>query len=86
MALLATSRFPSPLEPLADSLIKHFGPQILRAILLSAGSEGPRSVIPNLAELLASFVQRVKGEEMGNWLNVILGEVSLRKVVTNKSC
>jgi hypothetical protein len=56
--------------------LKHFGPQILRALLLSAGSEGPRSVIPNLAELLASLVVRVPGEEMASWLNAILAEVS----------
>ena len=74
VALLAGTRFPSPLEPQADTLLKHFGPQILRAILLSAGSEGPRSVIPNLAELLAHFVQRIPGEEMANWLEGILAE------------
>jgi hypothetical protein len=56
--------------------LKHFGPQILRALLLSAGSEGPRSVIPNLAELLASLVVRAPGEEMASWLNAILAEVS----------
>ncbi|RSH89503.1 hypothetical protein EHS25_002053 [Saitozyma podzolica] len=74
VALLATTRFPSPLEPIADTLLKHFGPQILRALLLSAGSEGPRSVIPNLAELLASLVVRVPGEDMASWLNAILAE------------
>ncbi|ORY23548.1 armadillo-type protein [Naematelia encephala] len=74
IALLASTRFPSPLEHGADALLGHFGPQILRAILLSAGSEGPRSVIPNLAELLASFVKRVPGEEMASWLTAILSE------------
>jgi len=74
VALLAGTRFPSPLEPLFDTLLKHFGKQLLRATILSAGSEGPRSVIPNLAELLASFVQRVPGEEMMRWMAEVLGE------------
>lgn len=74
VSLLAGTKFPSPLEPLADTLLKHFGPQLLRAIILSAGSEGPRSVIPNLAELLAGFVSRVPGLEMGQWMDVILAE------------
>lgn len=72
--MLAGTRFPSPLEPLADTLLKHFGKQLLRAVILSAGSEGPRSVIPNLAELLASFVQRVPGEEMMRWMGEVLAE------------
>jgi hypothetical protein len=74
VALLSNTRYPSPLEPAVETLLKHFGPQLLRAILLSAGSEGPRSVIPNLAELLASFVTRVNGVQMGEWLNGILAE------------
>lgn len=74
VALFANTRFPSPLEPIADTLIKHFGPQLLRALLLSAGSDGPRSAIPNLAELLASLVVRVPGPDMAGWLQVILGE------------
>ena len=74
VAILANTRYPSPLEPAVEALLKYFGPQILRAILLSAGSEGPRSVIPNLAELLATFVTRVNGIEMGEWLGVILAE------------
>jgi hypothetical protein len=74
VALLSNTRYPSPLEPAVETLLKHFGPQLLRAILLSAGSEGPRSVIPNLAELLATFVTRVNGIEMGEWLNRILAE------------
>jgi len=74
VALLSGTRFPSPLEPLADTLLKHFGRQLLRAVLLSAGSEGPRSVIPNLAELLASFVQRIPGEEMMRWMAEVLAE------------
>jgi hypothetical protein len=52
--------------------VRHFGPDILRALLLSAGSEGPRSVIPNLAELLASLATRVKGPDMNAWLDGIL--------------
>ena len=52
-----------------------YGGPVLRAVLLSAGSEGPRSVIPNLAELLASLVGRVKGEIMAGWLQAILSEV-----------
>lgn len=71
---MAGTRFPSPLEPLADTVLKHFGPQLLRAVLLSAGSEGPRSVIPNLAELLAHFVQRIPGEEMMAWMDAVLAE------------
>lgn len=51
-----------------------YGARILRALLLSAGSEGPRSVIPNLAELLASLVTRVPGPEMSAWLDGILAE------------
>lgn len=74
MAILSNTRYPSPLEPAVEVLLKYFGPQILRAILLSAGSEGPRSVIPNLAELLATFVTRVNGIQMGEWLGVILAE------------
>lgn len=74
IALFTNTRYPSPLEPIADSLIKHFGPRILRALLLSAGAEGPRSVIPNLAELLASLVTRVPGLEMAQWLKEILAE------------
>ena len=74
IAFLATTRYPSPLEPLADTALKHFGPAILRAILLSAGSEAPRSVIPNLAELLASFVQRIPGQEVMQWMTTILAE------------
>jgi len=72
--LLSTTRYPSPLEPAIETLLNHFGYQILRAILLSAGSEGPRSVIPNLAELLATFTTRVNGVQMGEWLTGILGE------------
>ena len=74
VSLLATTRYPSPLEQMTDDLLAHFGPQVLRAILLSAGNEGPRSVIPNLAELLASFVQRVPGVQVGQWLEMILWE------------
>lgn len=72
IALFANTRYPSPLEPIADTLVRHFGPEILRALLLSAGSEGPRSVIPNLAELLASLATRVKGPDMNTWLDGIL--------------
>ena len=72
--MLVGTRFLSPLEPNADTLLKHYGPQLLRAIILSAGSEGPRSVIPNLAELLASFVQRIPGEEMMSWMDGVLAE------------
>ena len=71
---MAITKYPSPLEESTSSLLHHFGPQILRAILLSAGAEGPRSVIPNLAELLAAFVQRVPGIEVGQWMNQILAE------------
>lgn len=74
MALLSNTRYPSPLEPAIETLLNHFGYQILRAILLSAGSEGPRSVIPNLAELLATFTTRVNGVQMGEWLTAILAE------------
>jgi len=74
VALLSTTRYPSSLEPAIETLLNHFGYQILRAILLSAGSEGPRSVIPNLAELLATFTTRVNGVQMGEWLTGILGE------------
>jgi len=74
VALLANTRYPSPLEPAVEALLNHFGYQLLRAILLSAGSEGPRSVIPNLAELLATFVTRVNGVQMGEWLSAILAE------------
>jgi hypothetical protein len=74
VTFLAGTRFPSPLEPQADTLIKHYGPQLLRAIILSAGSEGPRSVIPNLAELLAGFVTRVPGPEMAAWMDAVLAE------------
>jgi hypothetical protein len=74
VALLSNTRYPSPLEPAVEVLLNHFGYQILRAILLSAGSEGPRSVIPNLAELLAVFTTRVNGIQMGEWLTGILGE------------
>lgn len=76
VALLAGTRYPSPLEPAVATLLQHFGPDILRAILLSAGSEGPRSVIPNLAELLATFVTRVNGVELGQWLGGILAEAA----------
>ena len=31
-------------------------------------------MIPNLAELLATFVTRVNGIQMGEWLSVILAE------------
>ncbi|KAK4687604.1 importin-13, partial [Tremellales sp. Uapishka_1] len=74
VALLATTRYPSPLESVADPLFIHFGPQMLRAILLSAGSEGPRSVIPNLAELLASFVQRISANDLTRWFDAIFSE------------
>lgn len=74
IALFANTRYPSPLESATESLINVFGPRILRALLLSAGSEGPRSVIPNLAELLASLVTRVSGPDMSSWLDAILGE------------
>jgi hypothetical protein len=74
VSLLNTTRFPSPLESQANSVLQHFGPQILRAILLSAGSDGPRSVIPNLAELLASFVQRVGVQEIAGWMQAVLAE------------
>lgn len=74
VALLSNTKYPSPLEPLSEDLFRHFGAQILRSLLLSAGSEGPRSVIPNLAELLACLVQRIPGEAMASWLNAILVE------------
>jgi hypothetical protein len=74
VALLANTRFPSPLEQPVEVLVQHFGYQLLRSIILSAGSEGPRSVIPNLAELLATFVTRVNGVQMGEWLTGVLGE------------
>lgn len=74
IALFANTRFPSPLEEPTDRLIAAMGPQLVRALLLSAGSEGPRSVIPNLAELLASLVTRVAGENMAVWLDAILSE------------
>ncbi|WWD06250.1 hypothetical protein V865_004336 [Kwoniella europaea PYCC6329] len=74
VALLANTRYPSPLEPLSDPLFAHFGPSILRALLLCAGSEGPRSVIPNMAELLAALVGRIKGEDMSRWLDQILSQ------------
>nr|XP_019048282.1 hypothetical protein I302_02051 [Kwoniella bestiolae CBS 10118]OCF27212.1 hypothetical protein I302_02051 [Kwoniella bestiolae CBS 10118] len=74
VALLANTRYPSPLEPLSDPLFAHFGPSILRALLLCAGSEGPRSVIPNMAELLAALVGRIKGEEMSSWLDQVLSQ------------
>ncbi|KAL1406931.1 hypothetical protein Q8F55_006343 [Vanrija albida] len=73
-ALLNHTRYPSPLESAVEPLISHFGPQILRALLLSAGSEGPRSVIPNLADLLTALVTRVPGPEMSNWLDGVLAE------------
>jgi hypothetical protein len=72
ISLLANTRYPSPLEPIIDALLSHFGPQLLHSLLLSAGSEGPRSVIPNLAELLASLVVRIPGADMAAWLQTIL--------------
>ncbi|WVQ82597.1 hypothetical protein IAT38_004727 [Cryptococcus sp. DSM 104549] len=72
IAFLSKTRFPSPLESLADPLLFQFGPLLLRALLLCAGSEGPRSVIPNMAELLASLVARVSGEMMAGWLEGVL--------------
>ena len=74
IALFANTRYPSPLEPLITPLISSFGPSLLHSLLLSAGSEGPRSVIPNLAELLASLVTRVPGPEMAGWLNDVLSQ------------
>ncbi|ORX41250.1 armadillo-type protein [Kockovaella imperatae] len=74
ISLMASTKYPSPLEESTISLLQHFGSQMLRAILLSAGSEGPRSVIPNLAELLAAFVQRVPGIDVGTWMSEILAE------------
>ncbi|KAK8844673.1 hypothetical protein IAR55_006522 [Kwoniella newhampshirensis] len=72
VAVLANTRYPSPLEPIADPLFAHFGPLILRALLLCAGSEGPRSVIPNMAELLASLVARVSPSLMASWSEGVL--------------
>ncbi|WWC85404.1 uncharacterized protein L201_000267 [Kwoniella dendrophila CBS 6074] len=74
VALLANTRYPSPLEPISDPLFAHFGPLILRALILCAGSEGPRSVIPNMAELLAALVSRVKTSEISGWLDGILAQ------------
>ncbi|WRT63297.1 uncharacterized protein IL334_000202 [Kwoniella shivajii] len=74
VALLANTRFPSPLESLSDPILAHFGPMILRALLLCAGSEGPRSVIPNMAELLSALVGRVKADDMAGWLDGILNQ------------
>ncbi|BEJ13429.1 hypothetical protein CspHIS471_0306030 [Cutaneotrichosporon sp. HIS471] len=74
VALFANTRYPSPLEEPAERLVIHYGPRLLRALLLSAGSEGPRSVIPNLAELLASLVTRVNGPDIAAWLDTILAE------------
>ncbi|KAL7420320.1 hypothetical protein Q5752_005289 [Cryptotrichosporon argae] len=74
VGLLASTRFPSPLEPLVEPLLAHFGPRVLRALVLSAGSDGPRSAIPNLAELLAALVSRVKGDDMAAWLAAVLAE------------
>lgn len=79
---MSNTRYPSPLEPAVETLLKHYGPQMLRAILLSAGSEGPRSVIPNLAELLATFVTRSNGVETGQWMDGILAEEGFPSVKT----
>ncbi|AFR92571.1 hypothetical protein C343_00448 [Cryptococcus neoformans C23] len=72
VALLSKTRFPSPLEAIFDPLLHAFGPSLLHALILSAGSEGPRSVIPNLAELLAGLVTRVSGDVMSAWLEGVL--------------
>nr|ODO01293.1 hypothetical protein L204_02021 [Cryptococcus depauperatus CBS 7855] len=72
VALLVKTRSPSPLESLFDPLLFAFGPSLLRALILSAGCEGPRSVIPNLAELLAALITRVSGSQMAGWLEDVL--------------
>nr|XP_031862141.1 uncharacterized protein CI109_002554 [Kwoniella shandongensis]KAA5529213.1 hypothetical protein CI109_002554 [Kwoniella shandongensis] len=72
VAVLANTRYPSPVEPIADPLFAHFGPLILRALILSAGSEGPRSVIPNMAELLAGLIARISPSLMASWLQGVL--------------
>ncbi|CAK9779796.1 ARM repeat-containing protein [Cutaneotrichosporon oleaginosum] len=74
VALFANTRYPSPLEEPSERLVKLYGPRLLRALLLSAGAEGPRSVIPNLAQLLASLVTRSQGSDMAAWLDAILAE------------
>ncbi|WVR03182.1 hypothetical protein IAU60_000173 [Kwoniella sp. DSM 27419] len=74
VAILAGTRYPSPLEPLSEPLLAHFGPLILRALLLSAGSEGPRSIIPNMAELLAALVGRASPASMAQWLDGVLSQ------------
>ncbi|ODN73851.1 hypothetical protein L202_07374 [Cryptococcus amylolentus CBS 6039] len=73
VALLSKTRNPSPLEDMMEPLLDAFGPALLRALILSAGSEGPRSVIPNLAELLANLVTRVSAQHLAPWLDGILG-------------
>ncbi|WVQ72312.1 hypothetical protein IAR50_001862 [Cryptococcus sp. DSM 104548] len=72
VALLSRTRNPSPLESVMEPLLDAFGPALLRALILSAGSEGPRSVIPNLAELLANLVTRVSAQSLAPWLDGIL--------------
>lgn len=72
IALLHGTRYPSPLEGPSDPLWAHVGPGVLRAVVQGAGADAPRSVIPNLAELLAALVQRCGAQRAGEWLEGVL--------------
>ncbi|KAJ1808183.1 hypothetical protein LPJ77_002521 [Coemansia sp. RSA 2523] len=55
--LSATTARPSPATPLLASLWSEFGPEWLRATLQGIGGAHPRSLLPNLAELLFAMVR-----------------------------
>ncbi|KAJ2817041.1 hypothetical protein IWW50_006296, partial [Coemansia erecta] len=55
--LSAANSRPSPATPLLAALWAEFGPAWLRATLLGIGGAHPRSLLPNLAELLFAMVR-----------------------------
>ncbi|KAL7414593.1 armadillo-type protein [Mrakia frigida] len=68
---ISRSRSPQDLLEAFNIVLRTHGHSILQAILFGAGGHCPRSVIPHLAELLASLVARLP-ELCAAWLTTIL--------------
>jgi Importin 13 repeat len=68
------------MEPQALALTDAYGYKILRAVILGIAGISPRSVMPNLTELLTNIVSK-KREQSKSWLYDILFEVYLNFII-----
>jgi len=76
--MLNTSRHaPQALAEAYLPVIQAHGHSVIFACVLGASLISPRSTIPNYAELLVAFVNRVPNETR-DWLTGILREVRLK--------